>query len=192
MVFLCFQGEGLIMKKLTSGIILFCSLTLSNVMGANSSFIPNFVEESVDLVELNHFHDCLGRHVYDQVIFYEWCPARSLYLVRAWCLVEERDLVNRIPVKNYANDTYIVHWQDRDENLLREITATHYRESWTQIDPERANKKIHDEKLRVSLIKRMKPKSRAELESDLEGQLAEENNETPEELRIPVLLFQLN
>lgn len=127
----------------------FLALMLCLIIGDNRE-----TKEHVDLIELNHFHDCLGRHVYDQVIFYEWAPDRSLYEVRAWCLVEERELMNRIPTKKYSNGTYEVKWQDRDQNLLRSITSDHYRESWTQVDPERANKKILEEIFRTALIKR--------------------------------------
>lgn len=115
-------------------------------------------QEHVDLVELNEFYDCLGRHVYEQVIFYEWSPSFNRYHVRAWCLVEDRDLVNRRPQRDYRSGLWITHWQDRDANMLRVITATHYRHSWTQIDPERANKKLLDERDRLQFVKRLKAK----------------------------------
>jgi hypothetical protein len=57
-------------------------------------------------------------------------------------------------MKRYSDNLYEVQWQDRDQNLLRIITGTHYRESWTQIDPERANKKLLDERQRTVLIRR--------------------------------------
>ncbi len=110
--------------------------------------------EEVDLIELNHFHDCLGRHVYDQVIFYEWSDELQRYHVRAWCLVEDREPVSRRPTRSYTDNRYYVRWHDRDQNLNRRISSQHYRESWTQIDPERANKKLLDERLRTSLVKR--------------------------------------
>ncbi len=124
------------------------ALALSNSTGSKTC------TEQVDLIELNHFHDCLGRHVYDQVIFYEWSEEHLQYHVRAWCLVEDRELENRRPVKSYSDDRYHVRWHDRDQNLNRCITSLHFRESWTQIDPERANKKLLDERQRTALIKR--------------------------------------
>ena len=45
--------------------------------------------DSVDLIELNHFYDDLGRHAYDQVIFYEWSAEFCRYHVISWCLVED-------------------------------------------------------------------------------------------------------
>lgn len=119
--------------------------------------IKTEAREHVDLIEFNHFHDCTGRHVYDQVIFYEWAPDYARYHVRAWCLVEERDLVNRRPTKRYSDNLYQVQWHDRDQKLLRIITGTHYRESWTQVDPERANQRLLPEIERTRLTKQRPP-----------------------------------
>ena len=110
------------------------------------------VDEFVDLIELNHFYDQRGRLVYDQVIFYERAPETGRFQVRAWCLVEDRECLNRRPVKNYKTQLYQVDWFDTDQRLLRKITSRLYRESWTQIDPERANKKIHDERSRIAMV----------------------------------------
>lgn len=123
-------------------------LTVTDLGSASS------ISENVDLIELNHFHDCLGRHVYDQVIFYEWSNESGRYHVRAWCLVEDRELISRRPSRTYTDGRYHVRWQDRDQNLLRKISSQHFRETWTQTDPERSNKKLLDERLRTSLVKR--------------------------------------
>lgn len=109
-------------------------------------------EEYVDLIELNHFYDHQGRHVYDQVIFYEQAPESGRFLVRAWCLVEDRDHQSRRPVKDANSQRYRVSWYDSDQHIHRKIVSQIYRESWTQVDPERANKKIHDEHSRTSLV----------------------------------------
>jgi hypothetical protein len=124
------------------------------MMTVSESSASTVCIEEVDLIELNHFHDCLGRHVYDQVIFYEWSAEMQRYHVRAWCLVEDREPVSRRPTRSYSDNRYHVRWYDRDQNLSRRISSQHYRESWTQIDPERANKKLLDERLRTSLVKR--------------------------------------
>jgi len=145
------------------GMISFASFLLAVVSTGSAS---REVSENVDLVELNHFHDCLGRHVYDQVIFYEWAPDTAKYHVRAWCLIEERDIASRRPMKRYSDDLYEVQWQDRDQNLIRIITSTHYRESWTQVDPERANKRVLDERLRTVLIRRSVTKQEKVVASD--------------------------
>ncbi len=138
---------------------------LTVLVAIAGSISPNAERhEQVDLIELNHFHDCLGRHIYDQVIFYAWSPEKHEYHVRAWCLVEDREIQNRRPERSYSDDRYHVRWHDRDQNLSRHITSEHYRESWTQVDPERANKKLLDERDRVSLIKRIAPPPVPEVE----------------------------
>ena len=109
-------------------------------------------EEHVDLIELNHFYDQQGRLVYDQVIFYARAPETGRFQVRAWCLVEDREYLNRRPVKNYETQIYQVDWYDSDQRLLRKISSRLYRESWSQVDPERANKRFHDERLRISMV----------------------------------------
>ena len=66
------------------------------------------LRESVDLIELNHFYDDLGRHAYDQVIFYEWSEEYCRYHVIAWCLVEDDHL--RLPVQLPGGRVTMVRW----------------------------------------------------------------------------------
>ena len=134
---------------------------------------PSFyTEENVDLIELNHFYDIKGGHVYDQVIFYELDPATGKFFVRAWCLTEDNHTAgtseNRRPIKNHTNDLYEVYWTDTSHSkpIKRKIKSRLYRESWTQTDPERENKKIHDERLRISLIRPPEKKMPPPLESE--------------------------
>ena len=110
------------------------------------------LRDHCELVELNSFHDCNARHVFDQVIFYEWAPDQARYHVRAWCISEDRDFVSRRPAKRYSDGLHVVQWQDN--GVDRVITADHYRRSASQIDPERANKKLLDESLRYGFTKR--------------------------------------
>jgi hypothetical protein len=141
--------------KLSGLMLLFAvGLAVSDAFSSSPSGGSKLGNESVDLIELNHFHDCTGKHVYDQVIFYEWSIEALAYRVRAWALVEDKDATNRRPIRCYETDMYRVRWHDRDQNIMRCISSRHFRESWTQIDPERANKKIFDERQRVCLTKR--------------------------------------
>ena len=145
----------------------YTSVTLCLVLCATISHKgSHLAEEVVDLIELNHFYDQQGRLVYDQVIFYERAPETGRFQVRAWCLVEDRESLNRRPVKNQQTELYQVDWFDTDQRLHRKITSRLYRESWTQIDPERINKKIHDERLRISMIQ--SPKKFLPVEQPLE------------------------
>ncbi len=111
--------------------------------------LPTFGYESVDLIELNHFHEEEGRHVYDQLIFYEWSPSQAKYHVRAWCLVEPKEF-SKLPTE--INGRTVVRWYDKDQQIDRRVSSPLYRETWTQVDPERANKKILPENQRTQLI----------------------------------------
>lgn len=107
--------------------------------------------DHVDLVELNSFHDCNARHVYDQTIFYEWNPSLHRYHVRAWVLSDG----DKQPQRDYRTGLWITKYTERDSAIERVITSTHYRRSYSQIDPERDNKKLLDERERHALTKRL-------------------------------------
>lgn len=133
-----------------------------------SCFVPvlglvmPFVGESVDLVELNHFHDAQGHSVYSQVIFWEWSPSDNRYETRAWKLVG--DDLPREGITT-SNGFCRVRWFDKNERLSRVITAPCFRESWTQHDPERLDRSNVPEHERRALIKRsLSPLEPAELE----------------------------
>ena len=87
--------------------------------------------EQVDLIEVNHFYDDQGRHVFDQVIFYDWEDSHSRHMVRAWRLVKNPA---QLPQRNWKDGTYVSIWYDND--VLRKVQAKSMRESWTQYDPE--------------------------------------------------------
>lgn len=111
----------------------------------------NSVVQRVDLIELNHRYDDQGRHCFDQVIFYEWSPDYRRYHVVAWCLVDQG--LTRRPALDHNKHRYVVRWEDRDTGQHRVIWAPIYRETWSDWDPEKANKELMDEKYRVSLMR---------------------------------------
>lgn len=111
----------------------------------------NVLHDTVDLIELNHFYDSLGRHSYDQVIFYEWSEEYTRYHVIAWCLIE--DDPTRLPFRAPVCNDYVVRWYDREAKSHREVKSKLYRESWTHSDPERQNRKLLEEKYRLQLTK---------------------------------------
>lgn len=110
------------------------------------------LSECVDLIELNHFYDRQGKHVYDQVIFYERHPGNGKYHVRAWCLVEDRESLNRRPLRDEVSNLYRVDWLDNDQQVRRSIRSRLFRESWTHTDPERTDKRQLDERMRLHLV----------------------------------------
>lgn len=94
------------------------------------------LRESTDLVELNHFYDDCGKLVFDQTIFYDWHPAESRYHVRAWRLTKQAGLV---PLQ-VGPKGWVCRWQDGEQ--LRWVWSHSFRETWTQYDPELAEREI--------------------------------------------------
>ena len=101
--------------------------------------------EHCDLLELNHHYDLRGCHVYDQLIVWHRNPANGRFEVRAWTLC---DVQTKYPVRT-ASGIYRVTWTDSGKP--REVVSRQFRESWTQIDPERADqKRVHpDDRIRL-------------------------------------------
>ncbi len=104
-------------------------------------------KQRVDLIELNHFIDQEGREVFRQVLFYDWSPRHRQYIVRAWRLVKSESL---IPRRRWSPPGYECVWHD--DGILRQVTAGSYRETWTQHDPERANRLVVAEEDRIPLL----------------------------------------
>lgn len=127
-------------------------LTFLVAAGIGTGTETRVVEEPVDLIELNHFHDPCGRHVYDQVIFYNVAPETGKFHVRAWCLIEDREPLSRRPIMDPRSSIVRVEWWDDQQQLMRRLSSKLYRESWTQIDPERSDRACWDERLRLSLV----------------------------------------
>lgn len=107
---------------------------------------PSAARQRVDLIELNHFIDDQGREVFRQVIFYDWSQSRRRYHVRAWRLVKEP---RELPQRRWDPPIHECTWHD--DHLLRQVWAPAFRETWSQRDPERANRKLLPEDQRVPL-----------------------------------------
>lgn len=112
--------------------------------------------EQVDLIELNHFFDENGRHVFDQVIFYRWSDAHRRYHVQAWRLVKDSQ---QLPQQSWKPKGYRCVWHD--DGVLRIVRAPAYRETWSQVDPERSNRKLLPQDQRVGLLSPVRKKSAA-------------------------------
>lgn len=93
--------------------------------------IEDVAKDRVDLIEVNHFFDDCGKHVFDQIIFYDWSAQYSRYNVRAWRLLKRPA---QVPHRDWSNREYVAIWHDG--SVLRKVEATTIRESWTQYDPE--------------------------------------------------------
>jgi hypothetical protein len=89
------------------------------------------VVDEVDLIEVNHFYDEQGRHVFDQIIFYDWCGIQCRHNVRAWRLLKSP---SQRPHRDWDAGGHVAVWHDG--NFLRRVRSHAVRESWTQYDPE--------------------------------------------------------
>lgn len=87
--------------------------------------------EKVDLIEVNHFYDEQGKLVLDQLIFYDWSPTDGRFQVRAWRLLKKP---TQVPRKDSRTGEYTSLWNDGA--VLRKVSASQCRETWTQYDPE--------------------------------------------------------
>lgn len=106
---------------------------------------PGIVRESCDLVEVNHFFDEQGRLVFDQVIWWDWSADECRYQVRAWRLVKSP---SQLPQRSASG--YDVTWMDGE--LLRRVEAKQVRETWTQFDPEIAEREVLPKERRKELV----------------------------------------
>jgi hypothetical protein len=93
--------------------------------------VEDVAHDRVDLIEVNHFYDAQGKHVFDQLIFYDWSPSQVRYNVLAWRLYKHP---TQIPQRSWRQRDYVARWMDG--MVLREVRAETIRESWTQYDPE--------------------------------------------------------
>jgi hypothetical protein len=110
------------------------------------------LQEKVDLIEVNHFHDETGRLVLDQLIFYAWSNSQSRYVVRAWRMIRHP---HQLPHRSPNGEGYECLW--RDDQIFRSIRAPQLRETWTQIDPERANRAFLPQDQRQELAQKLSP-----------------------------------
>lgn len=116
------------MKKLILLFLLFVSPALSFGSGREDQSV---VTDNFDKVETNHFYDEYGKHIFDQVIWYDWVAGWGSHRMEAWRLVKSP---NVYPTLNRNTNQYESLFYDND--ILRKVTAKYMVESWTQYDPE--------------------------------------------------------
>lgn len=108
-------------------VLWFAVILSTHVSGPNEAVL----RDAVDLVEVNHYHDARGQHVFDQLIFYDWSSQKRRFQVRAWRLIKSE---SQFPRRDHRSGTWLVRWHD--DGTMREVTASSQRETWTQYDPE--------------------------------------------------------
>lgn len=116
------------MNLISSTVIL-----LATSMGTNP--VDLSVEDLVDLIEVNHFYDERGKHVFDQLIFYDWSPNQSRFEVRAWRMMKK---VRQEPLRDWSTSDYKLIFHEH--GMLRKVRGASIHETWTQFDPEIADR----------------------------------------------------
>lgn len=116
--------------------------------------------EQVDLVEHNHFYDEHGRLVFEQIIFYDWSDEECHYNVRAWRLVK---LPGQIPQRDWTSGGWFSAWIDGEQP--RYVHARHFRETWTQTDPELVEREYLAKEKRHELRQQRLPKCQSSTQS---------------------------
>jgi hypothetical protein len=111
-------------------IITWCALAVS-LQPSNG-----VVQDRVDLIEVNHYYDEHGEAVFDQVIFYDWSPRQSRFHIRAWRLLKSPE---QVPHRDWKRRDFVSLWYDGDQ--LREVRTPSVCETWTQHDPEQAERR---------------------------------------------------
>lgn len=112
------------------------------------SIVPHddIVRDRCEVIEHNGFYDDQGHLVFDQLIFYDWSPERSRYQVRAWRLLKAQ---SQLP--EFVNGQWRCQWLDGE--TTRCVTAPSYRRTWTQFDPELAERDVYPKEKRRELRK---------------------------------------
>ena len=118
----------------------------------DSGRLGGYQRADVDLIELNHHYDDLGRHCYDQVVLWRWSEDYRRYDVADWTLVER---LEQYPTRGHTGLWIVIVDKSTSINGRWMIVSSMYRETWSFIkDPERMNKRYFNEKYRVGLIPR--------------------------------------
>ena len=103
------------------------------VVAAAIGMVPHatLVCDRVDVLELNRVYDESGRPMLTQMIFWDWHERDAQSHVVAWRLWKDDAFQ---PTRDWSRGDYVLLWHDGE--LLREVRASAWRESWTQFDPE--------------------------------------------------------
>ena len=138
------QGGQELSNRLSIAAVLGAVTLYAHVFGA----VPHdtMIRDAVDVIEVNHFYDDCGRHVFDQQIFWDWSGTR--YQVVAWRLIKSPEM---LPHRDWKRGGYVAMW--RDNETLREVRAPAIRETWTQYDPELAERQVLPQEQRRHLTK---------------------------------------
>lgn len=101
-------------------------------------------QDNIDLMEFNHYCNEKNEMVFTQIIFWRYLSNGKKEVI-AWRLWKRDDR----PRKCYKTGCYYIIWHD--DSKLRRVTSKHLIETWTQKDPEGANRSQLPEEERIGL-----------------------------------------
>jgi hypothetical protein len=101
------------------------------------------VQNSFDMVELNHVYAHDGREIFAQFIFWNYCPEINAFVVDEWMFAKSKFTCER----NGSKFTILLVEGPR----IRKITARYVQTTWTFYDKERDNHKIMHPAYRTGL-----------------------------------------
>ena len=106
---------------------------------ASAGIVPveTVVDDSVDLIEINHVSQSDGRAEFTQVIFYDWIADEGRFQIRTWRMHKQ---VQQEPYRDWNTDRYTLRFYDK--GILREVHSKSVRHTWTNYDPEVAERKV--------------------------------------------------
>lgn len=108
------------------------------------------IEDAVDVLEVNHLYDGDGRHIFDQLIGWNW-HGNELHVV-FWRLLKGREA---FPQRRFASGVYEALWID--DGQARRVRGRSFRQTWTQHDPELANRQRWPQSQRRGLTRSLEP-----------------------------------
>lgn len=116
---------------------------------ALTAYIPveTVARDHVTQIEVNRFYNGHGKLIFVQVIFWDHDNYQEPTVV-AWRFIKTGQ---RKPYYDRKRHRWYLRWHDGD--TLREVTATVQKETWTQFDPEVADREFVPMEQRRGLFK---------------------------------------
>lgn len=111
------------------------------------------VDDTADMIEVNHYFDQNGQPVFVQIIFWEWLADESAYRVFAWRMLKSAE---QLPVYDWWRECYVSCFSD--QNVLRRVRAPCVRDTWTQYDPELLDRQFLPQQSRRGLARESPPR----------------------------------
>lgn len=123
------------------------------------AIIPHdsIARDRCDVLERNHHYTDEGKLRYEQLIVWRFCPNTSRFRCEAWRSIDYNPIYDphRRPEYDWATGRWVARFNDGD--VLRDVSAIGYRETWTQDgvngDPERADLELYPLQSRRELLK---------------------------------------